>query len=180
MSPTVEVVPACLEDEPLLANLLSLYAHDVSEFFDVRIGTDGRFGYPSLPLYWREEGRHPFLLKVDGDVAGFVLVARGSRVSGDANVWDMAEFFVLRGNRKRGIGAAAAREVWRRFAGRWEVRVLATNHPALAFWRAAAASFARVEETEIELDGLTRRVFTFVSPDGRHEGASSQCTRAVE
>ncbi|HEU0053606.1 MAG TPA: GNAT family N-acetyltransferase [Longimicrobium sp.] len=165
MSPTVEVTSASPDEEALLANLLELYSHDMSEFLDVTIGADGRFGYPPLPLYWREEGRHPFLLKVDGAVAGFALVARGSRAFGDPNVWDMSEFFVLRGYRRRGIGAAAAREVWRRITGKWDVRVLDAN-PALAFWRATAESFAPWEwgERDIVLRGQMWRVLSFDSP----------------
>ena len=91
----VEVVPATLEQQSILANLLQLYAHDFSEFHDVDLGPDGRFVYASLPLYWSEPDRHPFLVRVDGRLAGFVLVKRGSEVSGDKTVWDMAEFFVI-------------------------------------------------------------------------------------
>jgi predicted acetyltransferase len=43
-------------------------------------------------------------VKVDDSVAGFVLVKRGSEVSGDQDVWDMAEFFVMREFRRQGIG----------------------------------------------------------------------------
>jgi hypothetical protein len=32
----VEVSPALTEQEPVLANLLELYAHDLSEFFDIQ------------------------------------------------------------------------------------------------------------------------------------------------
>ena len=46
----IEVIPAGPEQEPILANLLELYAHDFSEFHNLDLGPDGRFGYPSLPL----------------------------------------------------------------------------------------------------------------------------------
>ena len=45
-----------------MANLLELYAHDFSEFHNVEIGEDGKFGYQALPLYWSEPDRHPFLI----------------------------------------------------------------------------------------------------------------------
>src|SRR5258707_5040919 len=100
----IEVIPAAAEQEPILANLLQLYAHDFSEFLDVPLRADGRFGgYKNLSLYWREPDRHPFLVWVDGKLAGFVLVKRWSEVSGDKNAWDMAEFFVIRAYRRRGI-----------------------------------------------------------------------------
>jgi hypothetical protein len=39
----VEVMPAILEDQPVLANLLELYIHDFSEFLSLDLGADGRF-----------------------------------------------------------------------------------------------------------------------------------------
>jgi hypothetical protein len=67
------------EQSPILANLLELYAHDFSEFQPLDISLDGRFGYKSLPLYWSESNRHPFLIRFDGKLAGFALVKRGRR-----------------------------------------------------------------------------------------------------
>ncbi|HEY2470736.1 MAG TPA: GNAT family N-acetyltransferase [Terracidiphilus sp.] len=136
-----ELVPATPEQEPVLANMLELYAHDFSEFHAIELGPDGRFGYPNLPLYWRERGRYPFLVKMEGKLAGFVLVKRGSQMSESDAIWDMAEFFVIRGYRRRGIGTMIAHEVWRRFPGLWEVRVMQSNHAARAFWELAIARF---------------------------------------
>lgn len=166
LPPGIEVLRATAEQEPVLANLLELYAHDFSEFSDLRLQPDGRFGYPELSRYWREEGRFPFLVKVDGHLAGFALVSRGSRISDDPRVWDMAEFFIVRRYRKRGIGAAVAREVWRHFPGAWEVRVLETNRPALSFWKAAVGAFtrSRAKAAVIELGEKRWRLFSFTSP----------------
>jgi predicted acetyltransferase len=130
----IELRPAGVEQEQTLANLLQLYAHDFSEFHDLEIGAEGRFGYTPLPLYWSEPGRYPFLIKMDGKLAGFVLVKRGSEFSGDPTVWDIAEFCVLRVCRRRGIGTHVAHLVWRRFPGWWEVRVMQANVSAQYFW----------------------------------------------
>src|SRR5262249_27583076 len=100
----IELVPAAPDQQPILANMLELYAHDFSEFHELELGVDGRFGYPYLPLYWSDPNRRPFLVRVGGKLAGLVLVKRGSELSGDETVWDMAEFFVVRRYRRRGIG----------------------------------------------------------------------------
>lgn len=115
--------------------------HDFSEFRSLEIGDDGRFGYPSLPLYWSDPDRHPFLVQVDGKLAGLVFVKRASGMLGADSVWDMAEFFVIRGYRRRGIGTHVAHEVWKRFPGLWEVRVMQTNISAQHFWAEAIAKF---------------------------------------
>jgi len=168
----IEVRPAPPEHEPVLANLLELYAYDFSEILGFRLQPNGRFGYPELPLYWQDPTRFPFLIEVDGHLAGFALVRRGSRISGDPSVWDMAEFFVVRGLRKRGIGAAVAQHIWRRFAGVWEVRVLDGNEPARAFWAAAVRGLTRspAEPVVADLDGKRWHVFQFASPAAEETG----------
>ena len=161
----VEVVSARPEQESILANLLELYAHDFSEFHGVELGDDGRFGYKHLALYWSEPGRYPFLIKVDGRLAGLALVKRGSEVSRRADVWDMGEFFIVRGFRRRGIGMKAAHQVWRKFLGSWEVRVMESNRAALPFWQRAVAAFQgeAIQPARIEKDGESWYVFEFES-----------------
>lgn len=149
-----------------MANLLELYAHDFSEFIDLQLQPDGRFGYPGLSRYWREDGCVPLLVRVDGQLAGCVLIAKGSRISADPQVWDMAEFFIARGYRRRGLGAAVAHEIWRRFPGAWEVRVLEGNQRAQAFWEAAIDAFTSSTATKriIALHDKRWQVFSFVAP----------------
>jgi len=161
----VEIVPATCGHQPLLANLLELYIHDFSEFLDVELGPDGRFGYPPLHLYWNKPGRHPFLAQVDGKWAGFALVKKGSEISGNENVWDVAEFFVLRGYRRQGIGTQIAHQVWRRFPGMWEVRVLESNVNARDFWARAIATFIgrEIHPVRVETGGKRWEVFAFES-----------------
>jgi predicted acetyltransferase len=159
----MELVPATAAQAPILANLLELYSHDFSEFIDLELGEDGRYGYPRLPLYFTDPNRHPFLIHVDGHLAGFVLVKRGSA---DPNTWDMAEFFIVRRYRKQGIGREVAHEIWRRFHGPWEVRVIPENQPALAFWEKAIATFtgAGVQSSHVEMNGEPRVLFRFHAP----------------
>jgi predicted acetyltransferase len=168
LPPGVEVLPAAREQEPVLANMLELYAYDLSDVFDLHLGPDGRYHYPWLPLYWQEETRFPFLVKVGGQLAGFVLVSRGSLLRSDPQVWDMAEFFVMRRYRRRGLGAAVAQEIWRRFPGPWDVRVLEKNQPAQVFWEATVRAFAGLTAAPISVEQGGKRwwVFSFVSVSG--------------
>jgi predicted acetyltransferase len=165
-STIVEVLPASPEQEPILANLLELYAHDFSEFHHIEVGTDGRFGYQDLPLYWRDPNRHPLLVRMDGNLAGFVLVRKISGTSGEETVWDMAEFFVLRGYRRHGVGTAVAHQVWRRFPGLWQVRVMQSNRDAHRFWDHAIAAFTgqAIESVVVEKNWKLWHYFSFESP----------------
>jgi len=162
---SVQLTLATPEQQPILANLLELYAHDFSEFHPVVLNTDGRFGYKGLEEYWSLPDRYAFLFTVEGNLAGMALIKKGSEITRDPSVWDIHEFFVLRGFRKRGVGSAAAHEIWRRFEGSWEVRVMKSNVPALSFWRRAISTFTRnpAEPTQIEKDGQHWNVFSFES-----------------
>jgi predicted acetyltransferase len=126
----VEVLAATVDDRVALANLLELYLYDFTEFTGTDVGDDGRFGYSLLDRYWTDADRHPFLIRADGQLAGFALVRAG-------RPHDMAEFFVLRKYRGRGVAEHAARVLFARFPGEWQVRELAANARATAFWRRA-------------------------------------------
>lgn len=174
-SPRPQLIEARPEDQQTLANLLELYIHDFSEFHAVSIGLDGRFGYPKLPLYWSEPGRHAFLIKVDGNIAGFVLVERGSQVSGSASSWEIAEFFVLRGYRRRGIGSEIAQAVWRRFPGSWEIRVMRSNGAAFQFWERAINDFTGEAQrsSRVGQNGKLWDVFSFIA-EAQHKRDQAQ------
>ena len=166
--PILEITPATVEQQSILSNLLQLCAHDFSEFRAVDLGPDGRFVYSSLPLYWSDPDRHPFLVRVNGRLAGFVFVKRGSEVSGNENVWDMVEFFVIRGCRRRGLGTRIARQIWSRFPGSWEVRVMHSNVSALHFWRRAISALTGedVQPSVFVKDGERWHLFSFQSKSG--------------
>ncbi len=164
----IQLEPALREQSPILANLLELYAHDFSEFQPLEIGPEGRFGYEPLSLYWSESNRHPFLIRFNGTLAGLALLKRGSEISGNQDVWDMAEFFVLRGCRRHRIGTLAAQQVWRRFPGLWEVRVMQSNPSAISFWNRAISGFIGelIQPVRIEKDGRSWKLFSFKSEPG--------------
>jgi predicted acetyltransferase len=161
----IELVPAECNQEPVLANLLELYIHDFSEFHDCEIGGSGRFGYGDLPLYWSDPDRHPFLVRINARPVGFVFIRRGPNASANEIVWDMAEFFILRGYRRRAIGTNVAHEVWKHFPGRWEVRVMELNVPALHFWTRAISTFLGevVDPVRVEKSGNYWQIFSFES-----------------
>ena len=169
------VTPAAPEEESTIANLLELCAHDFSEFHPLELQANGRFGYQHLSPYWSEPERYPFLVKVDGRLAGLVLVTRGSEISGIQSVWDFGEFFILRAYRRQGIGMNVAHHLWQRFPGRWEVRVMQANCTALKFWQHAISTFTgeQVRPYFFRKNGTRWHMFAFDC-----EQAASQMARA--
>lgn len=148
--PRVTLESASADDAVLLGNLVELYIHDLSAMFPhVRLSEDGRYGYPGLPSYLSgERDRRAFVIRHDGVIAGFVLARRGSPASDDPSVLDVAEFFVLRQFRARGVGRAAAARLWDLMPGSWTVRASAGNPAAIDFWRQVVTSYAGERATE--------------------------------
>jgi predicted acetyltransferase len=151
----ISLDPAAPGERPALAQLMQLYVYDWSELGPLDVGGDGRFADYPLDPYFRDAGRHPFLIRVDGKLAGFALVAAGSRLTGAAGVHDMAEFFVMRGYRRRGVGLAAASAAFDRFPGRWEIRQRDENMAAISFWRRVVARYTGGKYQETRFDDAT-------------------------
>jgi len=163
----LQITIAGPEERPILANLLQLYIHDFSEYWSGtsqgELEDDGRFlDYP-LDSYWSDPRRVPLLLRLDGRLAGFALL--NDHAHTDAPVdWNMAEFFVARKHRGAGLGRAAAREIFSRYPGAWEVAVARRNVRALPFWRNAIVSHPAVtdvEQRDVATDAWNGPLFRF-------------------
>ena len=77
----------------------------------------------------------------------------------------MAQFFVMRGYRREGVGRTAATILFDRHPGPWEVRVIEENLPAEAFWRSVIERYTsgafKVSEIDVPSDAGT--LFSFTS-----------------
>lgn len=90
--------------------------------------------------------------------AGFAMVVRETHASRLAD-FRMAEFFVARTSRGRGVGRGAARLILDRFAGRWEVVEHARNTGAVNFWRKVVAAYTRGDYRERNINGEVHQYF---------------------
>ncbi|MDP9366346.1 MAG: GNAT family N-acetyltransferase [Chloroflexota bacterium] len=136
------LTPLAEEERPLQMRLVELHLHDLSEVAGRDVGDDGRFvETDSYDRYGAGAGHHALLLQVAGRPAGFVLVdERGLLPRGDDRRF-VAEFFVVRAHRSRGVGSAVARAVFDRYPGRWQVLQMAENTAAQTFWRRVVSAY---------------------------------------
>jgi predicted acetyltransferase len=131
---TLEIIPAAIGDKSVLRQLIELYQYDFSEFSpELDVDPHGLFGYNHLDHYWTVKERYPFLISVNSRYAGFALVNDYVLVPG--NERSIAEFFVMRKYRRKGVGKRVAFGVFDRLPGKWEVRQATENRNAVAFWR---------------------------------------------
>ena len=130
-----EVIEAIISDKTVIRNMMELYNYDMSEFEESDLDEHGLYGYNYLDNYWTEKDRHPFIIKVDGKLAGFILVNKYSGDNIKSIDYSIAEFFVLKKYRRSGVGRISAVDVFSRFHGLWEVKELSKNRNSHVFWR---------------------------------------------
>lgn len=160
---TVVLEPITRDSASILHNLFELYAHDFSEHMPLQIKASGRFEITPGDVWWTREDHFPYLIKRRGQLAGFALARKGSRVTNASDVMDVAEFFVLRGTRGKGIGRSAAHALFRAFPRAWEIRVRRTNAAAIQFWSRAAETWVGqpVVSSPFSIEGVDWDVLRF-------------------
>jgi predicted acetyltransferase len=97
----------------------------------------------------------------DGEPAGFAMVVRQAHATREAD-FRMAEFYIDRPHRRRGVGRSAVRLILDRFAGRWEISEYTRNPAAVKFWRTVVASYTHGDFRERTNAGEVRQLFSSV------------------
>ena len=62
------------ESDTLLGNLFEHYCHDMSEWFEIDTGADGRYAHDTSSVW--TDGHDVYLARVGDSIAGFALVDR--------------------------------------------------------------------------------------------------------
>ena len=154
----LQVISATAADRTTIANLIQLYLYDMTDEGVWPIGADGRYEYGFLERFWQ----HPYLLRVDGELAGFALVIEECPLTGETPCWFMAEFFVLRGYRGRGIGRQAVAELLRRHPGQWHIAVTRSHVRSESFWSRLLDDRPGLAARDLTFEGDEWRLRSFV------------------
>ena len=159
----IEIKLAKYDEKPLLKKMLELHLYDMSVFDDYDLSKFGEYGYRYLDLYWTETERFPFILRVNQKLAGFALINKIAHVGRVDRA--VAEFFILKKYRRRGIGKKFAFEIFQQFSGRWEVCTSANNIVAKKFWQNTIEQFSsdNIEKVKDRIDDRKVIIWTFYS-----------------
>jgi predicted acetyltransferase len=117
--------------------------------------------YPFLDAQWSELGRHPFFICRGSEPVGLALV-RDPHSTG-TGLTQIGEFYVAPEHRGTGLADWAATALFRRFPGRWELTVHASNARADRFWLRciSAACVGRPRVRALQAEGDTVRQYLF-------------------
>jgi hypothetical protein len=80
----IELRQARSHEFPILERLMQLYLYDFAAIDDWPIADDGRYGNAAtIESFWKDPQMSSFFVRVDGVLAGFVLVRDGAYFAGE-------------------------------------------------------------------------------------------------
>ena len=122
--------------------------------------------------WFSNDHSHPLVIAKGADAVGFALVSRPRvAAAGETPVnYHMSEFFVRKSHRRLGIGRDAAKLIFDRFAGDWEIVEYQRNPSAVTFWRRVLTTYCKGRYTERSLNGEVHQRFTSRPPPAKAPG----------
>ena len=144
----------------VLNNLMQFYIYDFSEFLSFDVEGDGKYSPYPLDDYFKERN-HPFayVIKREEKYVGFVLVRLIEELG--LRHYSIAEFFILKKYRRKGIGKLVAIDIFTRHKGPWEVHQIESNQGAQVFWKKVINEYTKGQFEERIESGKT--IQTFIS-----------------
>lgn len=150
----LEMRPVRREDKEILRNLMEKYDYEFSQYDGRDVNALGLFGYDYLDCYWTDKNRFAYFIMAGGHLAGFAMV-NDYMEADKAGQWNMAEFFVLYKYRRAGVGRYAARWLFDKYKGRWELMRHPKNLPSVAFWDKVISEYTGGQYTLLSPSALT-------------------------
>jgi len=85
--------------------------------------------------YWEDNKKFAaYFIKVDGNLAGFAMIADGAYEDEGKNDYTIDEFFIMYKYRRMGIGKKATFEVLDKHRGSWQFTYHPNNVTSVNFW----------------------------------------------
>ena len=131
----ISIEPVKIEEKDILKNLGELYSYDLTKYNAVDVNESGLYeDLDDLDLYWKDENKHPFFIKVNNKLAGFVLVYDGRQVEEIDSNYAIDDFFIMNRYKRKGIGKYCSRYIFNKFKGKWQIWFHPKNEDAKNFW----------------------------------------------
>ncbi len=155
----IKLVEASHIHKDVIKNLMQFYMYDFSEFVDLDVEADSLFAaYKNLNDYWNDENRFSYIIQKDEIYIGFVLIRYIEEQQ--RNHFSIAEFFVMKKYRRKGIGKSIATQIFNSHKGKWEVFQKESNKPAQLFWNKIINAYTKGNFKERLEDGKLIQGFT--------------------
>ena len=132
---TVKLAPASSDHRCWITAELQSYLAELSQFASIEKNAEGQYNYPYLDFYWREPDRHPFIIYLNNEAAGFLLVREDLDPADGTSITEIAELYILPAFRERSVASSAIKKALGFFPGNWRAAVLPNNEVGRSFWK---------------------------------------------
>lgn len=166
----LKLIQATLNDYSIIQNMARFYVYDMTEYMGFEPGWEipenGLYECIDFKKYWSDKDATPLLVHYENELVGFAIIdKKGSDTQVDYN---MAQFFILRKFKSKGVGRYVATACFSRFKGVWEIMVIPENKGAYSFWKSVVGEFTQENFTEYtkkisHLGDATKNIFRFKS-----------------
>ncbi len=144
------LVKATVSDQPHIEHLWPFYVYDLTRYCGQKPGwqnpTDLLFKSDCVKDYFNDPKSQVFMLIVDEEIAGFVMVKKPDFLPGVD--WFLSEFYITSKFQRNGIGHQVAIEIFNRLKGEWALGVLPENIAAYAFWKKTLIEYTNSHYSE--------------------------------
>lgn len=165
------ILPAGVEEYEIIQNMSRFYFYDMSRSCGF---TSEGWAFPADGLYGGLDAGHrrryfenavvpPLIIRVGGELAGFVLIGKDGVLAGSE--WEIGEFCILGKFQSKGLGKRVAGEIFRTYAGQWELQIIPENLPALNFWRKTVGEYSDNNFCEVIRENKNGAKRIFISFD---------------
>lgn len=137
----VEIIKVKLEEKDVLYNLIEKYLYEFSQWDKMDVNENGVYGYEYLDCYFTERNRFPYFIKVDNQLAGFVMVNDYQEIPDVETDFCIAEFFVMYKYRRNGVGRESLFKVLELHHGKWQLKRHPHNMASVYFWNKVISEY---------------------------------------
>ncbi|UNK21045.1 GNAT family N-acetyltransferase [Paenibacillus sp. N3/727] len=134
-------------EKTIFENLFNYYLCELSLYSLEEVGPDGKYEMEDIPQYYIDDRLFPYLITVDNNVAGFILVVSPPYVSEGID-YSVQELFVLPKYRGTGIAKKATMHIFKQFKGHYNIGMFRTNTRAVNFWTHLLSSL----DVDVQID----------------------------
>jgi len=165
----IKIEPVKTEEIEILKKLGEHYIYDLSQYNPIDVNEVGLYDdLDDLNLYWTEENRHPYFIKVDNKLAGFILVYNGRQLKEIESNYAIDDFFIMNKYKRQGIGKYCVKHILNMHKGKWQIWWHPKNEAAKNFWiktidEYTNGKFELIKNNEPYYDGVIGYTLVFNS-----------------
>ncbi|MCF0113423.1 MAG: GNAT family N-acetyltransferase [Bacilli bacterium] len=137
----IQLEKVLAEQKQTLLNLLEKFNYEFSQYDHIILNDEGLYGYYHLDSYFTDPNREAFFIRVDDELAGFVMI-NNSPDSPRPIVYSIAEFFVVYRHRNRGVAQIVVDRLFATRKGIWNIRFHPKNLVSVHLWTKIAKKYA--------------------------------------